>query len=274
MTPRPPKLIAVDVDGTLYDSNEQVTDRVRSSIQRARQLGIIVAIASGRPLQILPSTNAAVGGADWNVGGNGGSVRNVATGELLVDDTVSLDVAERLITGMRGVLPGVGFSLELVDSNVAEPGFNRRIPPGDPADEVDDVLDRRDPTVGVRKTIVFHDDFDERQSDLAAIAAPFVDASCESRYWTLPLVEIGRKGMDKSRALDQLIAHLGIEVHDVLAFGDGGNDFGMLTWAGTGVAMGNASDEIRAAADVVTSTNDQDGIAEYLDPLLDAMENQ
>jgi len=247
---------------------------VRTSIQRARQLGIPVVVASGRPLEILPSTNRALGGADWNIGGNGGTLQHVGSGELLHDATVTLEVAAEVIVGVRQALPGVGFSLELTDANVAEPGFNRRIPPGDPADVVNDVLAGRDPSVAVRKTILFHDDFDDRQGELAAIAQPFIDEVLYARYWTLPIVEVTRRGTDKSEALARLVNHLGIDVDDVLAFGDGGNDLDMLSWAGVGVAMGNASNEVQAAADVVTSTNDEDGVAEFLDPILDALEQQ
>lgn len=267
-----PKLIALDVDGTLYNSHGEVTERVRSSVQRARQLGIAVVVASGRPLSILPSTNTLVGGADWNVGGNGGTVCNVATGDLLFEATVSVEIATRIITGVRAVLPGVGFSLELTNSNTAERGFARRIPPGDHPPTVSDVLAGIDPAAGVRKTILFHDDYDDRLEDLAAIAAPFVDASCEVQHWGLPIVEITRRGTDKAQALSTLAEHLGLQAGDVLAFGDGGNDLGMLTWAGTGVAMANAGEAIRSIATAVTRSNDEDGIAVFLDPILDELE--
>lgn len=271
---RIPKLIAIDVDGTLYDSAGNVSERVRAAIQQARQHEIPVAIASGRPLKILPSTNALAGGVDWNIGGNGATVADPSTGELLLDATVGFDVAERIIQGVRTVLPGAGFCLETVTSNLAEPGFNRRIPADEPAEEVLDVLAGRDRSAGVRKTIVFHDDFDHRLDELAAIAAPFVDEICETHHWGLPIVEFSRRGTDKSHALAVLAAHLGIEAADVLAFGDGGNDHGMLSWAGVGVAMGNASEQIQSIANEVTRTNDEDGIAVFLEPLLDQAAQQ
>lgn len=267
-----PKLIAVDVDGTLYNSDGDVSDRVRNSLQRARQLGIAVTVASGRPVDILPSTTRLMGGADWNVGGNGGTVRNVATGELLFDSTFEFDHAVRIVHGLRETVPGIGFSLELTTSNTAEVGFCRRIPPGDHPEEIADVLAAADRTAGVRKAIFFHDDYDDRLAELAARAAPFIDETCETQYWGLPIIEVAKKGTDKSHALGLLAAHLGFSGGDVLAFGDGGNDLGMLSWAGTGVAMANARDEVREAANAVTLSNDEDGIAAYLDPLLDELE--
>ncbi len=68
-------------------------------------------------------------------------------------------------------------------------------------------------------------------------------------------------GIDKGRALAGALPKLGIDASEVIAFGDGQNDVSMLRWAGTGVAMGNAVDEAKAAADMVTASNNEDGIA-------------
>ena len=73
--------------------------------------------------------------------------------------------------------------------------------------------------------------------------------------------------MDKSRALRETFAALGIDRAEVIAFGDAQNDRTMLEWAGVGVAMGNAVDEVKAAADHVTLSNDEDGIAVALEEL-------
>ena len=65
-----------------------------------------------------------------------------------------------------------------------------------------------------------------------------------------------------------MVEHLGVTAADVVAFGDGGNDIEMLQWAGTGVAMGNARPQVQAAANHVTTTVEQGGIAAFLQPLL------
>ncbi len=76
-------------------------------------------------------------------------------------------------------------------------------------------------------------------------------------------------GIDKARALEGALSKIGIEATDAVAFGDGQNDCSMLKWAGIGVAMANAVDETKAAAQMVTLSNNEDGIAEALDKLLD-----
>ena len=73
-------------------------------------------------------------------------------------------------------------------------------------------------------------------------------------------IEIMPRGVDKGAAIAGLIERLGLEREDVIACGDGLNDLTMIKYAGLGVAMGNAQPEIKAAADVVTGTNDEDGL--------------
>ena len=75
-------------------------------------------------------------------------------------------------------------------------------------------------------------------------------------------------GVDKGRALAGALPELGIDASEVVAFGDGQNDVSMIKWAGVGVAMGNAIDEAKAAADMVTASNNEDGIALALDEIL------
>ncbi|MFP7309196.1 HAD hydrolase family protein, partial [Enterococcus faecalis] len=69
------------------------------------------------------------------------------------------------------------------------------------------------------------------------------------------------KNIDKARSLEKLTLQLGITAEEVIAFGDGHNDYTMLEWAGTGIAMENAVDELKSIATEVTLSNDNDGIA-------------
>lgn len=80
--------------------------------------------------------------------------------------------------------------------------------------------------------------------------------------------EFMARDITKAHALAGALPKLGIDASEVIAFGDGQNDAAMLTWAGTGVAMGNAVDEVKAIADRVTASNNDDGIALVLEELL------
>ncbi|CAB0662210.1 Cof-type HAD-IIB family hydrolase [Corynebacterium diphtheriae] len=78
------------------------------------------------------------------------------------------------------------------------------------------------------------------------------------------LLEVMQPRVNKSSALDVVAQDLGVDPADAIAFGDMLNDLEMIRWAGTGVAMGNACDQLQRAADVVAPTNDQAGIAVVL----------
>lgn len=88
---------------------------------------------------------------------------------------------------------------------------------------------------------------------------------CEVGRWHPAFADITAKGNTKQRGIDEIIRHFGLRLEDTVAFGDGGNDIPMLRHAAIGIAMGNARDEVKAAANHVTATVDEDGIAKGIE---------
>ena len=93
--------------------------------------------------------------------------------------------------------------------------------------------------------------------------APYLP-HCEIGRWHPAFTDVTARGNTKQKGLDEIIRHFGIRLEDTIAFGDGGNDIPILRHAGIGVAMGNASDRVKEAADYVTTSVDDDGIANAL----------
>lgn len=87
---------------------------------------------------------------------------------------------------------------------------------------------------------------------------------CVATRWHPDFADVVPKGIDKGVGMDHILAHYHLQLEDTIAFGDGGNDVAMLRHAGIGVAMGNATDEVKSVADYVTSSVDEDGIAKAL----------
>ena len=96
-----------------------------------------------------------------------------------------------------------------------------------------------------------------------AIIQPQVPA-CEFGRWHPAFVDITAIGNNKRKGIDMMAEHMGLNIDEVMTFGDGGNDISMLEHAGIGVAMGNARDEVKASAKYVTDTVDENGIANAL----------
>lgn len=84
--------------------------------------------------------------------------------------------------------------------------------------------------------------------------------NCQPERWNPAFVDIVKKGTTKETGLEIMRQHFGLRVEDIIAFGDGGNDLTMLKYAGVGIAMGNAADNVKAVADYVTTSVDEDGI--------------
>ena len=87
---------------------------------------------------------------------------------------------------------------------------------------------------------------------------------CEIGRWFPAFADVTAKGNTKQRGIDEIIRHFGIRLEETMAFGDGGNDISMLRHAGIGVAMGNAKEDVKASANYVTTSVDEDGIANAL----------
>ena len=102
--------------------------------------------------------------------------------------------------------------------------------------------------------------FTEEQKEHAMTALPH----CEATSWHPSFADVVPAGSNKSIGIDKIIEYFGISLNETMAFGDGGNDISMLKHAGLGVAMGNAKEEVKQKADYVTTSVDEDGIANAL----------
>lgn len=89
-------------------------------------------------------------------------------------------------------------------------------------------------------------------------------SACESGRWYPAFTDITALGSNKEKGIAEVIKYLGIDKEEIMAFGDGGNDISMLRYAGIGVAMGNANDNVKAMANYVTDSVDNDGIRNAL----------
>lgn len=266
------RLIATDVDGTLIRGDHTFTSRTRAAFQAARDAGIRVVAVSGRqPYSIgaMVKSSALMGTC---IGSNGAVVTDLETRQILRQATVSVDTQRRIAEEMTRLFPG----LRVVsvrdggDLYFAEEGYQGLSDPGQVETlwPIEQRIGLRDEVLAEPsgKLVLRDDNF--HPSELLAAARSLRIDGFHATTSGAPFLEIGAAGVNKAATLAWLCDRWGIEAKDVIAFGDNLNDVEMLQFAGRGVAMGNALPETKEAADEVTASNEDDGVALVIESLL------
>ncbi len=257
-------LVAFDIDGTLLDSGKRPLPGTLRAFEAMRADGTRIMLASGRPIPGLHALAARLGLGDDLIfaGLNGSVVVDQATGETLAEHPLETGLAASLIrTGREhGVTLMLPHRAELVVESRENPQVDHEARGNDLAVRV--VEDLADPGVNPTKVL-----FSAPRPQLEELEAELRDRyadQIELAYSSPIYMEATAAGIDKSTAIRDFCAAHGISPDQTAAFGDNGNDVTMLAAAGLGVAMGNGIPEAKAAADVVTTSHDDEGIARVL----------
>jgi len=267
MAGQPAGLIACDVDGTLLTSAGRLSDRTRRALVAARDAGWHVVVATGRPVSIALPVVEELAVSEYLIAANGSTVAELGTGAVIFQMALAATLAREALRLARTAVPGLGAALLTTRGFVHEPGFVQVAPMTPAGGEVLDATPG--PDDDVLNLVVFRAGVST--SELCAVLSAVLPDGMVASPSGLPgSAELTPPGVHKGSGLARLCAHLGIAQDRVVAFGDGINDLEMLAWAGTGVAMGNAEELVQARADVVTASNDDDGVAVVVERLVAA----
>lgn len=262
------RLIALDLDGTALDSAKRVRPSTRAVVAEARARGIDTVLVTGRHHCMATAYHTDLGLSSPIIACNGACVFDLAAERPIVARALSVQQVKAILAVVRrhevgchlysasaihhegngeAAMAYIGASdklaKELRKSFASTPSFDQLVDGGCP----------------ILKIVVFNIDRPKVEACLAEIE-PVAGLSCE---WSWAFgCDITLAGNTKGRTLVDWAASQGIAPSEIIAFGDNHNDITMLTAVGTGVAMGNAEPEVRAAADWTTTDNDSDGIAD------------
>lgn len=264
-----PALIASDVDGTLLDNDERITDRTRGAVCAAVAAGAQFVIATGRPPRWVQPVVDALGFAPMAVCANGAVLYDSSTDRIVSARTLSIAALTALAEIAERAIPGAGLAVERVGRSahdaatpqfISSPGYEHAwLNPDNTEVSRTDLLSAPAVKLLIRKA-------GARSADMAAELAKYIGAEGDITYSTNNgLIEIVPRGISKATGVQEVAEPLGVVAGDVVSFGDMPNDVPMLLWAGLGVAMGNAHPEAVAAADEVTAPNTDDGLARVLE---------
>ena len=263
------RLIALDLDGTLLNTQKQLSEENRAALTRAARAGIHIVPTTGRFFDGMPEAVRELPFLRYAITINGAEVADHRTGEELYKADIPLARALELMRYLD-TLPVIydcyqdnagWISQHLkarIDSTVKDPHFRRMLHElRKPVPELKAFVTERGRDV--QKIQFFIPTPELRQELLETLPKMFPDLAVSSSV--SENIEVNAAGATKGKALLGLAERLGIPREGTMAFGDGLNDLSMLEAAGVGVAMENACAEAKAAADYITLSNDEHGVA-------------
>lgn len=254
-------VFATDLDGTLLRSDGLMSAATLRELRSLRQSGVLVVVATARPLRMVRSLAGVVSVSDYVICDNGCLTWQLRPETLLLHQCWTRDEAERLCVVLRRSFPNAPLAIEAQGKTVAERRFVAIA--GHQLDLVGtDIVDRLDCPHAVSKILLARGG--SSADELVDVIAPALGEICNVTHSGSIYLELGPRGVTKGSALRALCDGLGHKRSDVAACGDMPNDVDMLRWAGLGVAMGHAHPDALAVADLVTATNDADGVAEVI----------
>lgn len=258
-----PRLVALDVDGTLVDASNQMSDAVREAVLAVRDAGIEVVISTGRAIPGVMDTVAKLGLTEGlAVASNGAVVFTYDPVDVI--HAVTFDASD----AVRRVLEQVPDAIVAVEEIGTGFRVNRPFPEQEfsgqfVVDDVEQLIAEPVTRVVIRST-------DHTPAEFTAIVHDLGLTGTNYFIGYSAWLDLAPEGVSKASGLDVVCERLGLTPADVLAVGDGNNDLEMLRWAGRGVAMGQGPDSLKAVADAVTGGIDEDGLAaelnQYLQP--------
>lgn len=261
------KILVLDIDGTLTNSKKEITPKTKAALLEVQKAGHIVMLASGRPtpgmLRYADELELATYGG-YLLSYNGARIINCKTGEVICQQTLPRTIIPELYTFAKE--NGCGLISYDGDMVISGTGLDEYIEleariNGLPIKEVDDFVAYLN--YDVNKCLMTAPP-EPAEKCMLALQKKFEGVL--SVYRSEPFfIEVMPQNVDKAATLDTMLKIVGLNKEDTICCGDGYNDLTMISYAGIGVAMANGRDEVKAAADFVTGSNDEDGLVEVIE---------
>ncbi len=262
------RLIAVDLDGTLLDHNLRISPRNKRALKEAAKRGVMVTVATGRMYRTsIPYVRELELNTDWPmINYHGALIKTTESKKVLhyqpVDLDLAVDIAAYAEAERYHVNAFIGDCLYIE----AENEFSRYYQSIadvelEAVGKLSHYLKQRGEAPAKLTIINWHEQLNRIEAFLKERYGDKIAAMQSLPYF----LEITDRRATKGQALHWLAHRLGILPEEIVAFGDSYNDLDMIKYAGLGVAMANARPEVSRAADLVTDSNDQDGVARVIE---------
>lgn len=266
------RMIALDLDGTTFNSKGQLTQRTKKTLEAAAAKGVYVVVSTGRSYNSLPPAIKEVEGIAYAITSNGAHINDISTGKTIYDDYIYPENIERIIAIVQKYRCGLEVFID-GQAYIDEPTYRDIEVNGCEFRNAEYILWSRKPVEDIASLMRENkhkiencnfcfdgvDKLEEARADIEAIPDATITSSFKNN------LEIGGAETSKRTALLELMKDFDIKKEELMCCGDAPNDIQMMQLAGLGVAMGNAWGGTKDHADYVTDTNDNDGVAKAIE---------
>ena len=272
------KIIALDLDGTLLDSQKRLSDGSRAALEEAAAKGVHIVPTTGRFFGMMPQSIRDLPFVRYAITINGAQVYDRETGTAIVREEIPLDMAldiMRLLDGYDVIYDcyrsNWGWMTESLQNKAEDYATDAHYVKmvrefRNPVPELKAYLESTASEGDVQKVMLFARNTPGSEAVTKAITEAvrerFPQIKATSSTWNN--LELNIETAHKGNSLRRFAEHLGYALDNCMAIGDGMNDLSMIEAAGLGVAMSNAHPLVIAAADHVTASNDEDGVAKAI----------
>ncbi|AAK76816.1 hypothetical protein BJV85_003914 [Clostridium acetobutylicum] len=278
------KVIIMDIDGTLTTSKKIISEKTKKALKKAQELGAVLILASGRPTSGLMDFAKELE-MDKNhgllVSFNGARVVDCETNKILFNETMSIDQGQAVLEHMKKfeVKPMIDkgdymYVNDVFDNEIQYKGEPFNIIQYESRNNKFKLCEKHDLAAFADyplNKILTAGEPEYLKKHYKEMMEPFKE-SLNCMFTADFYFEFTAEGIDKAKALDTVLIPMGYKKEEMIAFGDGHNDISMVKYAGIGVAMDNAVQELKNAADEVTLSNEEDGIAYTLSKYMKGLE--
>lgn len=263
------KLIAVDMDGTVLKEDKTISEETIKAVKRAKEKGIKVVLATGRPIKGIErylEELDLISEEDYAISYNGALVQNTKTKEIIGESFIHGKDLKYLYNISKEIK--VNFHAFSTTSCIA-PKLSKYTEHEIEANKIDvELLDFN--TIKDDEPIIKAMMVDE--PEILEEAIKKLPKEVYEKYTVVRsapyFLEFLNKHSNKGEGVKDLAKYLGIKLEEIICVGDAGNDIHMIRYAGLGVAMGNAFEEVKKEADFITKTNEEHGVAHVIEKFI------
>lgn len=257
------KIVTIDLDGTLFNEKKEITEENKKALLRAKEKGVKIVIATGRPLAGIMPVLTELGlttNDDYAISYNGAKVFNVGTKEIIFSSSISGKTVKELYYESRRL--NVHYHAFRLNEELVTVDHN---PYTDVETSINHIEDHLLDFTTIKDDELFLKSMLVDSQDNITRVINEINPIYKNDYSMVRsadiFLEFLNKNTDKGLALEKLANYLNVPMEETMAIGDAGNDASMIKKAGIGVCMANGYQDVKDIADFITLDNEHDGVA-------------